>query len=107
MNRDASNEWDILTRHEDNALASIQEEQERSRPGLYSKFAVTNREGDPLEVGSFCLVPFHKDGTVRDVHAITALRAYIEAANNKELSEDVERWINNPLSFEWLNEPRF
>lgn len=82
------------------------ENHEAKTPGLYSKFSVTTRDGKPLGAGSFCLVPFNSDGSVRDAHAVKALEAYSASIGSKEFSEDLAKWLANPSGFNWLNSPR-
>lgn len=89
--------------------------------GLYSKFSVKKTEyiehpfnewtgvetevnEVPLEVGSFVLVPFREDGSVRDEAALKALRLYARIIGGK-LEEDVNDWIKNPTKYDWVNQP--
>ncbi len=69
--------------NEQGALSKA-DEQERKRAGLYSKFNVTKRNDDPLEVGSFVLVPFNKDGSVRDYCAVHALIGLMNLARSEQ-----------------------
>ncbi|WP_019123615.1 hypothetical protein [Brevibacillus massiliensis] len=57
--------------------------------GLYVKYEVRKKENGELVDGCFVLRP-DKDGA-----ALAALRKYAEATSNKQLSEDINNWLDS------------
>lgn len=56
--------------------------------GLYSKYEIA-KNGEPLDGSCFVLRPD------RDPAAVEALRAYAAATPNKDLAQDIVRWVGD------------
>ena len=75
---------------------------ESERAGLYGKYTVYKNKDGSLVTDCFIL------RSAKDPAAVTALRAYVAATDNAELSADIISWIgaepNEPLTLEQLRE---
>jgi hypothetical protein len=124
MHHCPSHDWDSYCNQQDHQMVETWKLRCKPKDGLYSKFIVhkaiyTEHElpseagggiemsvdQEPAEGGSFVLVPFRADGTVRDPAAIAALQAYCGACGIPGLQAEIGEWLDAPAKFEWLNQP--